>query len=79
MAAVTRPVLFSILGAILLSEVVILFANPPPLKEQMQGKFNSGNMASSFDRPLIVLHQGTSPSHDYVYNTAYWTGWGTGM
>eukprot|EP00012_Vannella_robusta_P007863 CAMPEP_0206200910 /NCGR_PEP_ID=MMETSP0166-20121206/11191_1 /ASSEMBLY_ACC=CAM_ASM_000260 /TAXON_ID=95228 /ORGANISM="Vannella robusta, Strain DIVA3 518/3/11/1/6" /LENGTH=336 /DNA_ID=CAMNT_0053619399 /DNA_START=128 /DNA_END=1138 /DNA_ORIENTATION=+ len=34
-------------------------------------------MASSFDRPLIVLHQGTSPSHDYVYNTAYWTGWGT--
>eukprot|EP00339_Tiarina_fusa_P002680 CAMPEP_0117013152 /NCGR_PEP_ID=MMETSP0472-20121206/10910_1 /TAXON_ID=693140 ORGANISM="Tiarina fusus, Strain LIS" /NCGR_SAMPLE_ID=MMETSP0472 /ASSEMBLY_ACC=CAM_ASM_000603 /LENGTH=299 /DNA_ID=CAMNT_0004716391 /DNA_START=155 /DNA_END=1051 /DNA_ORIENTATION=+ len=31
----------------------------------------------SFDRPLIVLYQGNSPSHDFVYNTAYWTGWGT--
>lgn len=77
MSQQSRPILFSILAAIFICELLTLFTAPPPLKEQLQQKHKDINQLS-FDRPLIVLHKGTSPNQGHIYSTAYWAGWGSG-
>lgn len=74
----SRPVLFSILFILFVSEVVVLISYPAPLKEQLKEKSAGPGNYLSFDRPLIVLHKGASPDSGNSYDTAFWSGWGSG-